>query len=151
MSSVRLVVEGHHLPGRRCGSHSDVHVGVQVGPEPTGLLPADVETARWEVEVGVVRREGGVDPMDPMDPVDPVDFRGRAVHGRRGGRFVYLTWGEGSGGDFVMFRRAKLMLDEMPDPSADEVVVRVHLTDEQGLPRCARLRPPAVGWTAAEP
>ena len=48
-----------------------------------------------------------------------------------------------------MFRRAKLMLDEMPDAAADEVVVRVHLTDGSGLPRCARLRPPAVGWTSA--
>lgn len=42
-----------------------------------------------------------------------------------------------------MFRRAKLMLADLP-PGADEVMVEVHLTDERGMPRCARLRQPAI-------
>jgi hypothetical protein len=29
-------------------------------------------------------------------------------------------------------------------PSAQEVHVDVHLTDDHGMPRCARLRPPAL-------
>lgn len=143
MSAVLLVVEGHHLPGLRCGSHTDVHVGVQLRREPAHLVPADAELARWELEIEVVHAELGPDLRGP-------DFRGPAVQGRRGARFVYLTWGEGGGSDFAMFRRAKLMLDDLPDVDAAEVRVRVHLTDECGLPRCARLRPPAVEWVAPD-
>ena len=131
---MKLLIEGHHLPGRTCGRYADVHVGVQVGREPAGLVPADAETARWEVEVDVVEREGAV------------DFRGPAVQGRRGDRFVHLTGGEGSGADFAMFRRAKLPLSDVPDPRASAVIARVHLTDEHGLARCARLGPPAMEW-----
>jgi hypothetical protein len=42
-----------------------------------------------------------------------------------------------------MFRRAKLMLADLP-ADVDEVTVDVDLTDEHGMPRCARLRPPAI-------
>ena len=131
---MRLVIEGHHLPGRSCGTHDDIHVGVQVRRDPADLVAADAESATWEVEVEVVDRDG-----------EP-DFRGPAVQGRRGERFVYLTWGEGSGEAFTMFRRAKLMLADVPDPAEPVVTARVDLTDEAGMPRCARLRPPALSW-----
>lgn len=80
------------------------------------------------------------------------DFRGPAVQGKRGERFLYLTWGELSGTDFTMFRRAKLMLDDIPrldekPGAAGEVVASVEVTDEKGLPRCARVRPPAIVWS----
>ncbi|WP_027861216.1 DUF5990 family protein [Marmoricola sp. URHB0036] len=131
---MRLVIEGHHLPGRSCGCYDDVHVGVQVRRDPADLVAADAESATWEVEVEVVDRDG------------ETDFRGPAVQGRRGERFVYLTWGEGVGEAFTMFRRAKLMLSDVPDPAEPIVTARVDLTDEAGMPRCARLRPPALGW-----
>jgi hypothetical protein len=130
---VRLVIDGWNLPGRDCGSHHDVHVGVQLRREPVELVPADRD-ARWEVDIEVVDREDGR------------DFRGPAVQGRRGERFVYLTWGEGAGDRFSMFRRAKLMLDDVPDADRARVTARVDLTDESGMPRCARLRPPALTW-----
>ena len=49
-----------------------------------------------------------------------------------------------------MFRRAKLMLDEVPALVGEQgaVTARVHLTDDCGMPRCARLRPPALEWSA---
>ena len=131
---MRLVIEGHHLPGRSCGTHDDIHVGAQVRRDPADLVAADVESATWEVEIDVVDRDG-----------EP-DFRGPAVQGRPGERFVYLTWGEGSGQSFTMFRRAKLMLSDVPDPAEPVVTARVDLTDEAGMPRCARLRPPALSW-----
>ena len=90
--------------------------------------PADAAKAGWEVDVEVVERDGDR------------DFRGPAVQGKRGERFVYLTWGEVRDGTFSMFRRAKLMLDDVPDPAVETVVARVDLTDECGMPRCARLR-----------
>ena len=131
---MQLVIEGHHLPGLACGQYTDVHVGIQLGREPARLVPADAAAVRWELEIDVVDRDG-----------EP-DFRGPAVHGRRGERFVYLTWGEGAENDFTMFRRAKLMLADVPDPYADRVTARIHLTDEHGHARCARLRPPALVW-----
>jgi hypothetical protein len=80
------------------------------------------------------------------------DFRGPAVHGKRGARFVYLTWGNiDEDGTFTMFRRAKLMLADL-EPAfvgKSHVVATVHLTDEHGGPRCARLRPPALKLTVA--
>jgi len=129
-----LTIVGHHLPGRTCGRYADIHVGVQVRKDPAGLIPGNAESACWELDI------------DVLETPDGVDFRGPAVHGRRGERFVYLTWGEHTGDAFTMFRRAKLMLADVPDPSAASVTVRVDLTDECGMPRCARLKPPALEW-----
>ncbi len=131
---MRLVIEGWNLPGRTCRSYRDIHVGVQLRREPVELVAADAPKARWEVDVDLIERDG------------ERDFRGPAVHGRRGERFVYLTWGEVRDGTFSMFRRAKLMLEDVPDSARETVVARVDLTDECGMPRCARLRAPALEW-----
>jgi Family of unknown function (DUF5990) len=124
---VRLVIRGHHLPGRSCGPYGDVHVGLQVRRDPHELVPGDADRAEWVVDIGT----------------DNDDFRGPAVQGPRGARFVYLTWGTYADGTFTMFRRAKLMLADLPR-GAEEVTVEVHLTDDAGMPRCARLRAPAI-------
>jgi len=139
---MNVEILGRDLPGRRFDEHGNVHVGVQVRSEPADLVPGDAEAAHWVVEV---RR------------VDD-DFRGPAVHGRRGERFLYLTWGDVSDdGAFTMFRRAKLMLDRV-DPAlvaeaGPDGVLRadVVLTDECGGPRCARLDPPAIRWSVGSP
>ena len=76
------------------------------------------------------------------------------MHGKKGDRFLYVTWADRVGGHFHMFRRGKLMLDRI-DPavvtSAVEgggtLVATVSLTDEKGGPRCARYDPPAIAWT----
>jgi Family of unknown function (DUF5990) len=135
---VLVRVEGRELPGRRFGEYADVHVALQVGNDPYGPVPGDAATARWETEVRVF--DG--------------DFRGTAVHGKRGDRFLYLTWGTPAGDDWGMFRRAKLMLDRV-DPAlvrkaaADgrALVATVSLTDSGGCPRCARVDSPAVEWS----
>jgi hypothetical protein len=137
-----LQIRGHHLPGRSWRSsdehHDNVHVGIQVRKNPDGLVRADANTASWDVFVDVITRDGGL------------DFRGPAVQGRPGARFVYLTWGNvGHDGSFTMFRRAKLMLADLEPfvrESGDEsrVLARVDLTDDCGGPRCARLRSPAL-------
>lgn len=124
---MRLVIRGHQLPGLTCGAYSNVHVGLQVRGEPVHLVPADAAAAEWVAEIRTLDE----------------DFRGPAVQGKKGERFVYLTWGTVDGDSFSMFRRAKLMLAELP-ADADEVTVDVDLTDEFGMPRCVRLRPPAI-------
>jgi hypothetical protein len=127
---MRLLIRGTRLPGLTCGPYTNVHVGLQVRKEPVGLVPADAPAAEWAAEINTA--DG--------------DFRGPAVHGRKGDRFVYLTWGTVTDGSFSMFRRAKLMLADLP-ADAEDVTVDVDLTDEHGLPRCARLRPPALRIT----
>lgn len=146
---MQLEILGHHFPGRswHLGDEpcDNVHVGVQVGREPRDLQPGDAETAVWTLSVDVIERD------------DDVDFRGPAVQGRRGERFVYLTWGDlGDDGSFIMFRRAKLMLDDLKPllsgtGSDDQITATVDLTDDCGGPRCARLRSPALELTANTP
>ncbi len=130
LRGMRLVIRGGNLPGRTCGSYSNVHVGLQVKRDPSELVPGDADAAEWITEIETI--DG--------------DFRGPAVQGKRGARFVYLTWGTLEDGEFSMFRRAKLMLGDLP-PALDEVLVDVDLTDEHGMPRCARLTPPAIRIT----
>jgi len=143
-----VVIEGFELPGREfCepdgSSLTNVHVGVQVRSDPSELVRGDASKARWELDVMVVEQPGG-----------SLDFRGPAVHGRRGDRFLYLTWGNvDSDGGFHMFRRAKLMLDRI-DPELVAAAERqtlplvgtIRLTDQRGGPRCARVDPPDLAW-----
>jgi Family of unknown function (DUF5990) len=144
---VRIVIAGVNPPGRTfCrpdGSVMDnVHVGVQAAREPSQLIRADTSEMRWEVDVTVVRTNGAL------------DFRGPPVQGKRGDRFIYLTWGHvGPDDTFEMFRRAKLMLDRVA-PELVELAMatgrldaRVDLTGDDGGPRCARVDPPAIAWS----
>lgn len=147
---VRVIIEGIDLPGQSfCdpdGTPFDgVHVAVQIGRDPVGLVRADAPSTLWELDVGVV---AGVDGQ--------LDFRGPAVHGKRGERFLYLTWGKVDYlGHFLMFRRAKLMLNRIEPElirSADDdnrvLFGVVRLTDHRGGPRCARVDPPDLAWSA---
>ena len=143
---MRIVIEGHDLPGAEFVSDGvplhNVHVAVQIGKEPVGLVPGDADGARWEMDVRTVVTDGAA------------DLRGPAVHGRKGERFLYLTWGDvGAGDSFAMFRRAKLMIEDI-EPELLAAVARddgvlvasLSLTDERGCPRCAQVKPPVISW-----
>ncbi|MEU7011937.1 DUF5990 family protein [Streptomyces sp. NPDC046332] len=135
-----LRIVGSELPGRVCGDHQDVHVAVQRGREPEGAVPADAAEAAWEFTVEMLLAADGT-----------LDFRGPYVHGRRGARFLYLTWGEKPpGGAFTMFRRAKLFLGDLPAEVVERgsAEARLGLTDAWGMPLCAAVRPPRIRWTA---
>jgi uncharacterized protein DUF5990 len=145
---VRVTIRGHNLPGRQFHAgdcnYDNVHVGVQERRDAVDLVRGDATSATWDVDVRV---EVGADGA--------LDFRGPAVQGKRGERFVYLTWGNvGADGSFEMFRRAKLMLNRV-DPQllrgaqheGKRLVATVDLTDSRGGPRCARLDPPALTWS----
>ena len=146
---MKLTVIGTNLPGKTfCqpdgSTLENVCVGIQEGRDAVGLVPGDADSARWETEIRTVTADDGA-----------VDFRGPAVYGVRGERFVYITWGNlSAGGTFTMFRRAKLMLNRI-DPDlvsralADDsgLACTVNLTDGRGGPRCARVDPPAISWT----
>ena len=104
---MRIVIEGHDLPGAEFVSGGvplrNVHVAAQVGTDPVGVVRGDADSARWEIDVRTVVADGGA-----------VDLRGPAVFGKKGERFLYLTWGDvGVGGSFARFRRAKLMIGDI--------------------------------------
>lgn len=128
-----LEIRGHNFPGLDWDSYRNVHCGIQLGREPAELVPASAEGAVWLTEIQVLPGP---------------DFRGPAVQGKKGERFVYLTWGEvPADGFFHGFRRAKLMLNDVVTAvgvDADCAVATVDLTDDRGGPRCARLRSPAI-------
>jgi Family of unknown function (DUF5990) len=139
---VLLRIAGVNLPGRSWGGYQNIHVGVQHKAEPAELVAGDASSAEWDVPVEVTA-EG--------------DFRGPHVQGKRGERFVYLTWGNVDGaGRFAMFRRAKLMLAAV-DPAVlaaaaepgQALVATLSLRGADGSPRCASVRPPAISRTAA--
>ncbi len=134
---MRIVIRGHNLPGRQSDGRTNVHVALQEGTEPFEPVPGDAPAATWETDVRLV--DG--------------DPRGAAVHGKRGERFLYLTWGDPNPatGEWRMFRRTKLMLAPVLGDVDDDTVVTatVDLTDERGLPRSARLNPPAISWVTS--
>jgi len=145
---VEIVIRGHNLPGRSfCGQDApcaNVHVGVQVRRDPADLVPGDAGSAEWHLDVRL-----------EVDDDGAFDFKGPAVQGRRGQRFLYLTWGDVDGdGAFHMFRRAKLMLGQVDpqllrDASARGAPLQatIDLSDGRGQPRCGRVGPPALRWS----
>ncbi|MGI8799069.1 MAG: DUF5990 family protein [Pseudonocardia sp.] len=148
---MRVHIEGTELPGRSCAPdtagrrYANVHVGVQRGKDVVDLVRADATSAQWSFDVRTRLVEDG-----------SLDVGGPFVHGRRGDRFLYLSWGTvDDAGRFTMFRRAKLMFADIEPATlraaadGDAVLVgRITLTDSCGNPRCARVREPDLRWLA---
>ncbi|MFJ4961100.1 hypothetical protein EES43_08285 [Streptomyces sp. ADI96-02] len=150
---MQIHIEAFALPGRRCGPDSDfpgfddIHVGVQRKDRPGELLDpyaGDAPSAVWTLDCAATATAEGVEVSGPY------------VQNRLGGRFVYLSWGTVDGsGLFTMFRRAKLMLGDIPPDVLEaavrsgHLVARLGLSDAKGQPLCGRVRPEQVVWSAA--
>ncbi|MCL2583263.1 MAG: DUF5990 family protein [Streptosporangiales bacterium] len=150
---IQVTIAGSALPGRDIGpggnfpGASNVHVGVQRKgrrDELLGLTPGDAPSARWDFAVTASPAGGGF------------DIKGPYVQGRPDARFIYLSWGTvNDDGAFTMFRRAKLMLDVIDPATLDaacrygSLVARLELTDANGHPLGAAVRPPLIRWSAA--
>ena len=144
-------LNGFNLPGATCSPaperlqpYETVHVGIGSRGQAVELFRGDASSTTWRFDIRVVEASDG-----------SLDFRGPLVEGRRGDRFIYLNWGTvDAEGTFRLFRRAKVMLDEI-DPTlvqatatGAELHAAVNLTDSKGNPTCARLKPPAITWSA---
>jgi hypothetical protein len=142
MTAVPLRIVGRRLPGSSWSGRTGIHVGVQKGTEVVGLVTGDAADAVFDIDLEVVDTDG------------VPDFRGPYVQGRRGERFVYLSWGEvDDQGTFAMFRRLKLHLAPLVEQSTPERVLTakkiqavLELTDTRGRPLAASVRPPWVTW-----
>jgi hypothetical protein len=146
---MRIRIVGTQLPGSSCRppgietAYSNIHVGVQRKNRPRELLDlqrGDAETVTWTVEC----------------TVEETDVRGPYLQGRPGERFLYLSWVTvDDAATLTMFRRAKLMLADVPAETLaaaiESGVLEAHLglTDATGNPLCARVKPAAIRWTAA--
>lgn len=143
---MRIRIEATDLPGRNFSSYENVHVGVQRRARPGELLDlhaGDEASAVWTLDCTTSAVPAGL------------DVKGPHIQGPAGGRFIYLSWGSIDGDrTFTMFRRAKLVFEDInPDvlhsaERSGQLVGRLGLTDAKGHPLCARVRPPAVQWSA---
>ena len=151
---MQIRIEGSDLPGRaggpspdHPGGYQNIRVGVQRRNQPAELLDlvrADAPSATWTLNCEAVRSAPGI------------DLKGPYIQGPPGGRFIYLSWGTVDDADgFTLLRRAKLWLDAIPASVLDSaldlglLIGRLGLTDQQGNPRCAAVRPPVIEWSAA--
>jgi hypothetical protein len=145
---VLVRILGADLPGRGAGAEAgrlrlgNVYVGVQRKAEVVSRVPATAADAEWEFEVASREVDGLLDVGGPW------------VHGRPGARFLYLSWGAVDGEAFAMFRRAKLLFGDIPTDllrrahdGEGTLVARLGLTDAEGGPLCARVRPPDITWS----
>ena len=88
---------------------------------------------------------------------DSVDFAGHHVHGRRGDRFIYLSWGLPDQTEpFVMFARAKIKLAHIPPDLLERahehgqaLRAEVQATNAKGQPASGTINPPAIQWSIA--
>ncbi|MFJ6836045.1 DUF5990 family protein [Streptomyces sp. NPDC091209] len=151
---MRIRIDATDLPGLTCpapegrtvSAYDNIHVAVQRRDRPAELLdpqPGDGASATWTLECTATSSPTGVEVKGPY------------VQDRLGHRFIYLSWGTvDDTGVFSMFRRAKLMIDAVPTDVLAEaareglLVGRLGLTDAGGNPRCARVVPPEIEWTA---
>ena len=87
-----------------------------------------------------------------------IDFKGGQVQGRKGDRFVYLSWGlPGQDQQFTMFARAKIKLAGIPEDireravkSGELLVCELQATNHKGEPASGTIKPPAVVWRVGD-
>ncbi len=143
VTTIAVRIRGQNLPGLRFCDYYPVHVGVQRGKEVIDPVAGDAPEAVFSFPINAVSGENG-----------QIDFRGPFVHGTRGARFLYLSWGVlHPDGQFQMFRRAKIHLSALAElgltdrrETGTTIEALVNLTGSRGDPICANLRPPQVRW-----
>jgi hypothetical protein len=148
-ATIHVEIHGVDLPGRSCGprpgggTYEDIHVGLKRGNDTIELVAGDAPDATWQMDVTVRETDAGR------------DFGGPFISGHRDDRHLGLRWlGRGPAGSAEVFRGAKLRMIDVEPTLVDQalatgrmLVGTVVLTDEHGWPRCARVRPPAIGWS----
>ncbi|HZC26381.1 MAG TPA: DUF5990 family protein [Actinopolymorphaceae bacterium] len=138
MTELSIRILGRNMPSDWCRAHGLSQVGVGHRRDVIDATSTQEPGAEFQVTVDVVRGADG-----------ELDFRGPYVQGRKGERFLYLTWSGDSG---AVGGRAKLQLLTI-DKSLVEtamagsgLVADVDLTNGKGGPAVATLREPTLRW-----
>ncbi len=131
-------------PGNCYGAAMPILLGTQRNKDVEQVVSA-TETAEFRLDVGVVSMSAGF------------DFKGPYVHGRKGDRFLYLSWGVAQAGEgFEMFARAKLKFEDLERKLLVDVLTldeplltcTMQATNEKGHPASGTIRPPRITWSA---
>ena len=142
--SITATIVGRKLPGQRFGEREEVHIGIQRGRDVVDSVPVTDADVQFDLTLDLVVGEDGCAD----------DFRGPYVHGTRGARFLYLSWGQiGADGAFAMFGRVKLPLPALDADAlarlktgATPLTAVAELSDARGRPVTASLRAPQLVW-----
>lgn len=146
MTTLPIRLRGEGLRGPGNGESDGLHLGIQRKREVVSVVPRSTASATFTLDVDVVSPGDGV-----------LDFRGPFVHGKRGDRFLYLSWGEvARDGSFGMVQRTKIRLGFI-DPSLVERALdtgatlqgTLELSDQRGCPRSGTLKPEHIAWEVA--
>ena len=140
MTTLNIQLIGHGLGDRKSG----LHLGMQRGSEVVDPVPATAGTVLFALTVEVT----------PIGAGGEFDTRGPYVHGRRGDRFLYLSWGEvDPDGAYGMVMRTKIGLGTI----APDLVTRalesgatlrgtLSLVDAAGKPVSGTVPAERIAW-----
>ncbi len=143
-SGIMLQICCFKLPGNECAEHKQVRLGLQVRQNVEQDVPGNSEIAKFLMFIELVPGKGE----------HLLDFRGPAVHGPAGDRFIYLSWGERGCETWAMFARAKLKVTGPLNLLAPQalslqlpVIAEVEMTNARGGPVCGSFKSDVVRWS----
>ena len=132
-----------HLPGICFADYEPVYLGIQKGNEVIEAVPGNRAQAIFRPTFRIARQPDG-----------SPNFLGPFAKGTPRERFFYLSWGVmHDGGQFEMFRRAKIHLNHLTWEQVSAAVsndrplkVVIDMTGKKGDPICASIRPNRAKW-----
>lgn len=140
--NIRLIGHGLRHPGR--DDPDGLRLGIQRKAEVVDVMPRSASSATFSLSVDVIATDSG-----------ELDVRGLYVHGPRGDRFLYLSWGKvDRNGTFGMVQRMKIKLGAI-DPALIERALEsgatldgtFSLTNQVGHPLSGTVRPELIEWS----
>lgn len=137
---MRLIGEGLQGPGG--DGPNGLQIGIQRKSEVVDVVPGTAPRATFSLHVDIVAND------------DALDFRGPYVHGPRGDRFLYLSWGEvDQDGTFGMVQRMKIRLGVIDRALIERALEHratlqgtLPLVDGAGRPLSGSVAPDRITW-----
>jgi len=131
------------LPGICFADYEPVYLGIQKGNEVIEAVPGNRERAIFRPTFRIAKQPDG-----------SPNFLGPFAKGTPQERFFYLSWGVmHDGGQFEMFRRAKIHLNHLTWEQVSAAVsndrplkVVIDMTGKKGDPICASIKPDRAKW-----
>lgn len=130
------------FPGLPFEGRAAVYLGIQFKQEILDETPTTVQEKIFDLHVKITEGKDG-----------RPNFTGPYVHGKTGDKFLYLVWFMKTSIGNEGFRRAKIKLNALSwsqirkaQAEGSPLRAQISLTDAQGGPICASLKPPYIQW-----